>query len=416
MRIAAAASAFPPHEYDQRVILSALQRQWGPKVDNPIFLERLQARVGVEKRHLALPIEEYYGLKTWGRANNHWIDVAQEIGETALCRALARAGVAPADLDALFFVSITGIACPSIDAKLINRMGLPLHLKRTPIFGLGCVAGAVGLSRAADYVRAYPDQIAAVLAVELCSLTLQQEDISIANIISSGLFGDGAAAVLVTGSERNGNKQNFERNGLARTASAQAATAAVASEHAIGRAAAAGAVRAVASDPVVIGHVATAEPVAKQISAEQIAPGPEILATRSVLFPNSEHVLGWDISEKGFRMVLARELPEIVQEKLGPTVDAFLAGQDLERADLGSWILHTGGPRVLEATAAALGLSEQDVSASWDCLRREGNLSSASVLVVLEEVMLRRRPAPGTYGLLAAMGPGFSAELVLLRW
>jgi alkylresorcinol/alkylpyrone synthase len=349
MTIAAAASAFPKHEYDQRVILSALQRQWGPKVDNPVFLERLQARVGVDKRHLALPIEEYNDLKSWGRANNHWIDVAQEIGEQALCRAFTRAGLAPADLDALFFVSITGISCPSIDARLVNRMGLSLHLKRTPIFGLGCVAGAVGLSRAADYVLAYPNQVAAVLAVELCSLTLQQEDISIANIISSGLFGDGAAAVLVAGAERN-------------------------------------------------------------------AIGPEILATRSMLYPNSEHVLGWDISEKGFRMVLARELPEIVQEQLGPVVDAFLADQELTRADIGSWVLHTGGPRVLEATATALGLSEEDISASWDCLRRDGNLSSASVLVVLEEVMLKRRPAAGTYGLLAAMGPGFSAELVLLRW
>lgn len=349
MTIAAAASAFPPHEYDQRVILSALQRKWGPKVDNPVFLERLQARVGVDKRHLALPIEEYYDLKSWGRANNHWIDVAQEIGEQALCRALTRAGLVPADLDALFFVSITGISCPSIDARLVNRMGLSMNLKRTPIFGLGCVAGAVGLSRAADYVLAYPDQIAAVLAVELCSLTLQQEDISVANIISSGLFGDGAAAVLVAGAKRDSR-------------------------------------------------------------------GPQILATRSVLYPNSEHILGWDISEKGFKMVLARELPEIVQEKLGPQVDAFLAESDLTRADLKSWILHTGGPRVLEATASALGLSERDMAPSWDCLRRDGNLSSASVLVVLEEVMLRRRPPAGTYGLLAAMGPGFSAELVLLRW
>jgi alkylresorcinol/alkylpyrone synthase len=349
MTIAAAASAFPPHEYDQRVILSALQRQWGPKVDNPIFLERLQARVGVDKRHLALPIEEYYDLKTWGRANNHWIDVAQEIGEQALCRAFSRANLSPCDLDALFFVSITGISCPSIDARLVNRMGLSMNLKRTPIFGLGCVAGAVGLSRAADYVLAYPHHVAAVLAVELCSLTLQQEDISIANIISSGLFGDGAAAVIVTGAERE-------------------------------------------------------------------TVGPKILATRSVLYPNSEHVLGWDISEKGFKMVLARELPEIVQENLGPQVDAFLSENNLTRADLKSWILHTGGPRVLEATAVALGLSEQDMSPSWDCLRRDGNLSSASVLVVLEEVMLRRRPPSGTYGLLAAMGPGFSAELVLLRW
>ncbi len=349
MTIAGVASAFPPHQYDQRVLLSALQRHWGPKVDNATFMERLQARVGVEKRHLALPIEEYYELKSWGRANNHWIEIAQELGQKALCCALSRAGFAPSDLSALFFVSITGLCSPSIDARLINRMGLPLNIKRVPIFGLGCVAGAAGISRAADYVLAYPDQVAAVLSVELCSLTLQQDDTSIANIISSGLFGDGAAAVLVAGTERR-------------------------------------------------------------------APGPEILATRSIFYPNSEHVMGWDISEKGFHIVLSREVPEVVEQHLASDVDAFLEDQGLSRADVGSWILHTGGPRVLEATAAALNLRNEALSASWDCLKRTGNLSSASVLVVLEEVMTRRRPAPGTYSLLAAMGPGFCSELVLLRW
>jgi alkylresorcinol/alkylpyrone synthase len=414
MVIAAAASAFPPHEYDQRVILSALQRHWGPKVDNPVFLSRLQAHVGVHKRHLALPIEEYYELKTWGRANNHWIDIAQRIGETALCRALTRAGLTPADLDALFFVSITGISCPSIDVKLVNRMGLSPNLKRTPIFGLGCVAGAVGLSRAADYVRAFPDQVAAVLAVELCSLTLQQEDISIANIISSGLFGDGAAAVLVIGAERDANRLGQSPGVPKRTRASsvgsdpQLDSAGLNPEGPY--------VSRADPGPNPSGSYASGLDLRDSDCAGLHSRGPEILATRSILFPNSEHVLGWDISEKGFRMVLARELPEIVQEKLGPVVDAFLAEHDLARADLGSWILHTGGPRVLEATAAALGLSNEDVAASWDCLRREGNLSSASVLVVLEEVMLKRRPASGAYGLLAAMGPGFSAELVLLRW
>jgi len=349
MTIAGVASAFPPHQYDQRVLLSALQRHWGPKVDNARFMERLQARVGVQTRHLALPIEEYYELKSWGRANNHWIEIAQELGQKALCCALTRAGFAPSDLGALFFVSVTGIASPSIDARLINRMGLPVNIKRVPIFGLGCVAGAAGISRAADYVLAYPRQVAAVIAVELCSLTLQQEDISIANIISSGLFGDGAAAVLISG---------------------------------------------------------------KELKAD----GPEILATRSVFYPNSEHVMGWDISEKGFRIVLSREVPEVVEQHLASDVDAFLEDQGLLRTDIGSWILHTGGPRVLEATAAALNLPEDALSASWDCLRRTGNLSSASVLVVLEEVMTKRRPASGTYSLLAAMGPGFCSELVLLRW
>jgi len=349
MTIAGVASAFPRHRYDQRVLLSALQRHWGPKVDNPVFLERLQARVGVETRHLALPIEEYYGLKSWGCANNHWIEVAQEIGQNALCCALARAGLATSDLGALFFVSVTGIASPSIDARLVNRMKLPVNIKRVPIFGLGCVAGAAGISRAADYVRAYPGQVAAVLSVELCSLTLQQDDTSIANIISSGLFGDGAAAVLVAGADRQAN-------------------------------------------------------------------GPEILATRSVFYPDSEHVMGWDISERGFRIVLSREVPEVVQDHLAKDVDAFLEEQGLTRADIGSWVLHTGGPRVLEATAAALDLPEGALDASWDCLRRTGNLSSASVLVVLEEFMTKRRPAPGTYSILAAMGPGFCSELVLLRW
>jgi alkylresorcinol/alkylpyrone synthase len=349
MNIAGVASAFPQHQYDQRVLLQALQKHFGPKVDNPIFMERLQARVGVNQRYLALPMEAYYDLKTWGAANNHWIEVAQEIGQKALCGALARSGFTTSDLGAIFFVSVTGICSPSIDARLVNRMGLPANIKRVPIFGLGCVAGAAGISRAADYVLAYPKQVAAVLSVELCSLTLQQEDFSVANLISSGLFGDGAAAVLVAGAERK-------------------------------------------------------------------SPGPEILATKSVFYPNTEQVMGWDISEKGFSIVLSREVPDVVHQNLASDVDAFLEENGLVRGDIGTWVLHTGGPRILEATAEALELPPDALSASWDCLRRTGNLSSASVLVVLEEVMTNRRPEPGTYSILAAMGPGFCSELVLLKW
>ena len=121
-------------------------------------------------------------------------------------------------------------------------------------------------------------------------------------------------------------------------------------------------------------------------------------------------------SEKGFRIELSREVPEVVEQHLASDVDAFLDEHGLERPDIGSWILHTGGPRVLEATAAALDLPNGALDASWTCLRRTGNLSSASVLLVLEEVMTNRRPAAGTYSLLAAMGPGFCSELVLLRW
>lgn len=349
MRIAGVASAFPKHYYRQEVLLEALKRHWGERLDQPKFLARLHDRVRVEGRHLALPLEEYVGLETWGQANRKWIEVAQELGAEALAGAVVRAGLGLQDLAALFFVSVTGIASPSIDALMMNRMGLPANLRRVPIFGLGCVAGAAGISMAADYLRGWPGRVAALVSVELCSLTLQRDDLSVANLISSGLFADGAAAVVLTGAERHAN-------------------------------------------------------------------GPEILATQSVLYPGTERVMGWDISEKGFRIVLSADVPDVVQQHLASDVDAFLGDQKLTRKDIGSWILHTGGPKILEATEAALGLNHGELDASWECLRKTGNLSSASVLLVLEEVMTRRRPAPGTLSVLAAMGPGFCSELLLLRW
>lgn len=349
MKIASAASAFPKYYYPQKLLLEKLQEYWGERLRNPQMLARLHRNVEVKGRHLAMPPEKYFALDTWGKANDVWIEVAQELGEQALCRALHHAGVEPSDLGALFFASVTGIASPSIDALLINRMGLPTSIKRVPIFGLGCVAGAAGIARAADYVKAYPSHCAALVAVELCSLTIQRDDLSVANLISSGLFADGAAAVIVTGDDVN-------------------------------------------------------------------AIGPEIVATRSVFYTDTEQMMGWAISEKGFRITLSPEVPVLIREHLGQDVDALLAEQGLRRADIGSWVLHTGGPKVLEATGDALGLHDGQLDASWDCLRKVGNLSSASVLVVLEDVMRNRRPEPGTMGVLAAMGPGFCSELVLLRW
>jgi alkylresorcinol/alkylpyrone synthase len=349
MRIASAASAFPQHYYSQEMLLAALQEFWGDRIENPNVLRRLHRHVAVDGRFLALPKEEYMQMRTWGEANRHWIRVAKELGEKAVADALADAGQHGRNLGAFFFASVTGISSPSIDALLINQMGLCRNVRRVPIFGLGCVAGAAAISRAADYVRAYPDQVALVLSVELCSLTLQREDLSMANLISSGLFGDGAAAVIIAGAEC----------GLS---------------------------------------------------------GPRILATRSVFYPNTEEMMGWDVSEKGFRIVLSREIPDLVRKNLAHDLDDFLAERGLTRASIGNWVLHTGGPKILEATAEALGLQNGELEVSWQCLRRTGNLSSASVLVVLEEVMKNRRPTPGTLGLLAAMGPGFCAEFVLLEW
>ena len=186
MRIAGIASAFPQNYYPQAEIANALKRHRSKELDRPEVLDRMLARVGVDGRHLALPIDHYDDLIDWGDRNHRWIEVAEDLAEQSICRALTRTGLCEADLDAIFFVSVTGIASPSIDARLINRMNLRPNIKRNPIFGLGCVAGAAGIARVADYVRAYPEHNAVLVSVELCSLTWQRKDLSVANVISSG--------------------------------------------------------------------------------------------------------------------------------------------------------------------------------------------------------------------------------------
>ena len=350
MRITAVGKAFPPHYYSQDELLVAFKRVWSARFHNQDRLEALHKNVLVGGRHLALPLEEYeQRINSWGAANDAWIEVAQEVGEVAIRDALRKAGLGATDVGCLIFVSVTGVATPSIDARLMNRLDFPASLKRVPIFGLGCVAGAAGISRAADYVKAYPDQVALLLSVELCSLTIQKQDLSVPNLISSGLFGDGAAAVVMEGDERPSK-------------------------------------------------------------------GPIVLATRSIFYRDTERVMGWDISERGFQVVLSATVPEVVREHLRPDVDRFLADHELSRADIGSWVAHPGGPRVLEAMQEALEVPREALAVTWRSLQEVGNLSSASVLMVLEETMAHHRPEPGSLGMLLALGPGFCSELVLLQW
>ncbi len=349
MRIASIGSALPPHFYDQETLLAAFRGHWAQRHHNLDRLEALHRNVLVGGRHLALPMDGYLELKTWGDANDAWIRVAQEVGEVAVRRALEKAGLGVDDVDALIFVTVTGVATPSIDARLMNRLKLPSRVKRMPIFGLGCVAGAAGVARAADYVRAYPNQVAVLLSVELCSLTLQRMDLSVPNLIASGLFGDGAAAAVVVGADRPTD-------------------------------------------------------------------GPEIVDFRSVFYPDSEEVMGWDISESGFKIVLSADVPEVVKRYLRRDVDEFLAEHGLTPSDIRSWVSHPGGPKVLAAMQDALDLPEGALDVTWNSLRTVGNLSSTSVLMVMEETMRDHRPEPGSPGMMLAMGPGFCSELVLLRW
>jgi alkylresorcinol/alkylpyrone synthase len=303
----------------------------------------------VDGRHLALPLEEYEALDSFAAANDAFIRVAIDVGARAIENALEASGLGTNDVSHLIFVSTTGIATPSVDARIANRLGLRSDIKRTPLFGLGCVGGAVGITRASDYLRAFPGEAVVLLSVELCSLTLQRRDLSIGNIIATGLFGDGAAAVAMVGAERE-------------------------------------------------------------------ASGPRVVASRSILYRDTERVMGWDITAAGFSVVLSAEIPHLVKREMRRDVDAFLESRGLTLGDIEVFVCHPGGPRVLEAFQEALGVPEEALALTWDTLKRVGNLSSASVLLVLDDTLKTKSPAPGAYGLLMAMGPGFCSELVLLQW
>jgi len=356
MRIASVGTAYPPHRYSQAAISEALTARWQDRMEEPRLINRLFVNCGVDFRNLVFPLHVYANLSGFGPTNDAWIVAALELGEKAICNALARINLSPADISAIFFASVTGIASPTIDARLINRMPFPTSVKRTPIFGLGCVAGAAGISRASDYVRAFPDQYALLLSVELCSLTWQDNDQSIANLVSCGLFGDGAAAVVIAGSETALAKKGC--------------------------------------------------PCA----------GPQVLDTRSTFYRHTEHIMGWEIGDLGFKIVLSPDVPKVVNEHLRGNVESFLSDNGLAMDDISSYIFHSGGPKVLEAMENTLELPPNALEPSWRSLREVGNLSAASVLAVLEDVLVNSPGKPGTYSILAAMGPAFCSELVLLKW
>ncbi|HET7785354.1 MAG TPA: 3-oxoacyl-[acyl-carrier-protein] synthase III C-terminal domain-containing protein [Myxococcales bacterium] len=347
-RILSVERALPRHFVEQEKLLAAFRALWGQQHFNLQRLEQLHRAVRVGGRHLALPLEEYAALQGFAARNSAWTRVAAELGAEAVRKALLAADVAPAQVDHLFFVTVTGIATPSIDARMVEPLGLRADVKRSPLFGLGCVAGAAGLARVSDVLRSARGEVAVLLSVELCSLTLQREDLSIPNIIASGLFGDGAAAAVLDGGAR-------ER-------------------------------------------------------------GPRILATRSVFYPGTERVMGWDVVDSGFKVVLSPGVPQLVRERLRGDVDRFLGDQGLRRSDIAHFLCHTGGPKVLEAFEEALELPRSALQRSWDSLQQVGNLSSASVLFVLSDLLASGEPRAGDRGLLLAMGPGFCSELVLLQW
>lgn len=350
--IVSAAASFPTYYYRQEEITAALQKVWAGRSSNQERLQAFHQNMRVNGRYLALPLETYIQPSKFSERNQVWTRVALELGEKVICHALDQVNIEATEINQIAFTTITGIAVPSIDARLMNRIAFSPQLKRMPLFGLGCMGGAAGIARLADYLVGHPTEAALLLSVELCSLTLQHNDLSAENMVSTGLFGDGAAALLMVGAQ-----------------------------HSLAQ-----------------------------------AGGPRVIANRSVFFPETEYIMGWDMRDTGFKVVLDSNVADIVELDLRPALEAFLHEHQLTSSQIDHWLVHPGGPKIIKAIQTGLGLKEEALNSSWDNLASFGNLSSAAVLVMLEKTLQGNPPAPGMYGLLMAMGPGFSAELILLEW
>jgi alkylresorcinol/alkylpyrone synthase len=350
-----AASALPEHRYAQNQLTEAFTELMAARGSPGLreAIARTHAATTVESRHLALPIEEYGALRDFGDANDAFCEVAPGLAARAARSALQQAGLDATDVDVVVSATVTGLAVPSVDARLMPLLGLRSDVRRVPLVGLGCVAGASALARAADLLRGDPDGVVLVVAVELCSLTLQRDDTSMANVVASGLFGDGAAAVVMVGDAR----------------------------------------------------------------AERLpVHGSRVVDSLAHFFPDTERVMGWDVGAFGLRVVLSPTVPDLVATELRPVVDELVKRHGLTTSDVTRWIVHPGGPKVLTALERAMEIDESDTARTWRSLREVGNLSSASVLHVLEQTMTESPPGDGEPAVLLAMGPGFCAELVLLQW
>ncbi|MET0589893.1 MAG: type III polyketide synthase, partial [Naasia sp.] len=313
-RIAAVATALPPYRYTQAAITEMLAPMITTDPGKQAVMRRLHAGSRVDTRHLVMPLERYRDPVTFTESNDRFIESATDLAAQAVRSALDAAGIAADQVDHVLFTSVTGISAPSIDALLVPILGLRPDVKRVPMFGLGCVGGAAGLGRLRDYLVGHPDDVAVLVSVELCSLTVQRDDDSMANLVASGLFGDGAAAVVAVGARR-----------------AEA-----------------------------LGVV-----------------GPDIVDARSHLYPDSGHVLGFNPGSTGFRIVLTGGISDTIDIHFEHDVEEFLGINGVELAEVDEFFAHPGGPRVLEAFARALHVDDEALEVSWRSMAAVGNLSSS---------------------------------------
>jgi alkylresorcinol/alkylpyrone synthase len=305
----------------------------------------------IEHRHFALPKEWARQSHTFKEQNELYIKFARKLSCEALIDCIKKINAGPFDFDHIIFISSTGISTPSIDALLINDLRLDQHIKRTPIWGLGCVGGAVGLSRAYEYTQAFPKSAAVVIAVELCSLTFQRDDFSKSNLIATAIFSDGAASALVVGREH----KLFHNKGI------------------------------------------------------------NLLDSFSTIYYDSQDVMGWEVIDNGLKVIFSKDIPTIVRKCVRPNITELIQKHNLEIKDIKHFITHPGGLKVINAYEESLDLPDGTLEYSRRVLREHGNMSSPSVLYVLNEFLKDKKYTSGDYGLISALGPGFSSEIILCQ-
>jgi alkylresorcinol/alkylpyrone synthase len=345
--IAATATAVPPYPVGYEEVKTCIGQVFSIEPSRLNALMSVIDNSRVERRYFIHPVDDIVRPRPLGEITRDYQDHAVELGRKVASACLEKAGMTPPEIDMIITVSCTGVMIPSLDAYLINDLGFRHDARRLPITELGCAGGAAALARASEFVRAFPGSTVLVIAVEIPSLTFQRGNLSQANLISTVLFGDGAAAAVVTGRPSR---------------------------------------------------------------------GPQIAATDSFLFPHSLDAMGFDLKDGGFHIVLSKDVPQLIRDQIKRLITTFLARHNLRREQLSAFILHPGGQKLLLYIEEELGLSRCDTQFSWDVLRDYGNLSSASVLFVLDQWLRKRTMAPGAYGLMAAFGPGFSSEMLLLQW
>jgi len=336
-----------PHKVAQQEAKNQAHRMFSanfPQTDRLIFAFD---NTEILTRNFCKPLSYYEQPNSFEERNNEYIASTLKYSVQAIEECIDKAAISKDDITDIIFVSTTGLATPSMDALIINKMRLNPHVNRSPLWGLGCGGGVSGMAKACTVATANPKAVVLLVSVELCSLTLIKNDYSKSNFIGSSLFSDGIAACIIKGDD-HGDKQPFT-----------------------------------------------------------------YVASSSKLYYDSLGVMGWDFQDTGFKVLFSKDIPAFINEHVKADISEFLSKQGLVLSDIRNFIFHPGGKKVLEAYTHALGVEGDFLNRTRAVMNGYGNMSSCTVLYVLEKFMTEGYE--DGYGLMMAMGPGFSSEMVLLK-